>query len=104
VHSLSAPGSRFAIESFGPDFFDPEYLAARREAVRLAREEAGEPEGPDVADLWFIEERTEVADWLTAHGWETSTISAPDLMRRFDRDPTDVTPRTAFVEGRLASR
>jgi len=102
VHSLSAPGSRFAIESFGPDFFDPEYLDARREQMRLAREQAGEPEGPDVADLWFIEERTEVADWLTAHGWETSTISAPDLMRRFDRDPTDVTPRTAFVEARYS--
>jgi methyltransferase (TIGR00027 family) len=104
VQSLSAPGSRFAIESFGLDFFDPEYLAERREQLRQAREAAGEPEGPDVADLWFIEERTDVADWLAAHDWEASVISAPDLMHRYHRDFADVTPRTAFVEGHFRGR
>jgi methyltransferase (TIGR00027 family) len=102
VQALSAPGSRIAVEAFGADFFDPEYLDARREAMRLAREEAGEPEGPDVADLWFIEDRPEVAEWLSGRGWDTTAITAPDLMERYHRDVTDVTPRTEFVEGVLS--
>jgi methyltransferase (TIGR00027 family) len=102
VQTLSAPGSRVAVESFGPDFFDPEYLAARREAMRLAREEAGEPEGPDVAELWFVEQREDVVDWLARHGWETTMITAPDLMTRYHREVSDVTPRTEFVEARYS--
>jgi len=101
VQLLSAPGSRFAVEAFGPDFFDPEYLASRREQIRRARQEAGEPEGPDVADLWYLEERADVADWLSEHGWETSAISAPALMHRYHRDIGDVTPRTEFVDAHL---
>jgi methyltransferase (TIGR00027 family) len=101
VHMLSAPGSRFGVESFGPDFFDPDYLAERREQIRQVRQEAGEPEGPDVADLWYIEERSDVADWLTDHGWATSTISGPALMHRYHRDVMDATPRTEFVEAHL---
>jgi methyltransferase (TIGR00027 family) len=101
IQALSAPGSRIAVEAFGADFFDPEYIDARREAMRQAREEAGEPEGPDVADLWFIEERDEVADWLTRHGWTTTTVNAPDLMARYHRDVSDVTPRTEFVAAEL---
>jgi hypothetical protein len=31
-------------------------------------------------------------------------ISAPDLMHRYHRDLTDVTPRTAFVEGHFLGR
>lgn len=101
VQTLSAPDSRFAVEAFGPDFFDPAYQAERRDTMRRAREEAGEPEGPDVADLWFMEEREDVADWLTENGWETTVIAAPVLMQRYHRDVTELTPRTEFVEGLL---
>jgi len=103
VQELSAPGSRFAVESFGPDFFDPEYLAQRREQMRRDREAAGEPDGPDVADLWYVEERADVAEWLMDHGWETSAIFAPDLMHRYHREVGDSTPRTVFVEGHYSS-
>ena len=37
-HELSAAGSRVAVESFGAGFFDPEYLASRRERIRQMRE------------------------------------------------------------------
>ena len=74
IDELSAPGSRVGVESFGAGFFDPEYLASRREQLRQMREEAGgdDTEGPDVADLWFIEDRTDVADWLMDHGWRVT--------------------------------
>ncbi|MDT5104881.1 MAG: hypothetical protein QOI25_2394 [Mycobacterium sp.] len=102
VDELSASHSRFAIEAFGPDFFAPEYLAQRREQIRRMKVEAGEADGdaPDVADLWFIEDRTDVADWLSRHGWEVSSIPARDLMERYGRDSGDAAMRTAFVEGR----
>ena len=104
IAELSAPGSRVGVESFGAGFFDPEYLASRRERLRQLREEAGvtDDETPDVQDLWYIEDRTEVTDWFTEHGWEVSSIEAADLMARYNRTTTDdTTPRTVFVEARL---
>ena len=41
IADLSAQGSRVAVEAFGAGFFDPEYLASRRERVRQMRDEAG---------------------------------------------------------------
>ena len=104
IHDLSAHGSRVAVESFGAGFFDPEYLASHREKLRQDREEAGAGEDAfDVQDLWFIEERTEVVDWLTGHGWEVTAVAAADLMDRYGRcaagEADDATPRTVFVEG-----
>lgn len=107
IHDLSARGSRVGVESFGAGFFDPQYLASRREKLREYRRQAGD-EGPDddafdVQDLWYIEERTEVTEWLTDHGWEVSAIDAADLMDRYGRcaagEADDTTPRTVFVEG-----
>ncbi|OBF31567.1 SAM-dependent methyltransferase [Mycobacterium sp. ACS1612] len=105
IHELSARGSRVAVESFGRGFFDRDYLAARREQMRRLREEAGEAEGsePDVQDLWYIEDRTDVADWLIECGWEVSTVEAGDLMTRYGRcgpDQDEATiPRSVFIEG-----
>jgi O-methyltransferase involved in polyketide biosynthesis len=91
-----------------PLFFDREYLASRREQLRRLREEAGEdPDAnvPDTQDLWYIEDRTDVADWLTEHNWQVSSVEAPELMDRYARSPQDDveagTPRTVFVEGKL---
>jgi methyltransferase (TIGR00027 family) len=105
IHDLSAPGSRIGVESFGTEFFDPEYLASRREQLRQMREAAGTDasNAPDVQDLWFIEDRADVADWLMEHGWRVSSEDASTLMQRFGRPPTAATentmPRTDFVEG-----
>ena len=70
IHLHSARDSRIAVESFGAGFFDREYLASRREQLRRLREEAGEDADanvPDTEDLWYIEDRTDVATWLTEH-------------------------------------
>ncbi len=106
IHELSARGSRVGVESFGAGFFDPAYLASRREKLREYRRQAGE-EGDDdafdVQNLWYIEERTEVSDWLVDHGWDVTAINAADLMDRYGRcaagEADDTTPRTVFVEG-----
>ena len=108
INELSAPDSRIGVESFGADFSAPEYLASRREQLRRMREAAGEDADeniPDTEDLWYIEERADVPDWLTEHNWQVSSVEAPELMDRYARSPQDdveaVTPRTVFVEGTL---
>ena len=104
IADLSAQGTRVGVESFGGGFFNEEYLASRREQMRRLREEAGvtDHDAPDVQDLWYIEDRTDLSDWFSSHGWEVSTIDAADLMQRYNRSTTeDTTPRTVFVEARL---
>lgn len=106
IHELSARGSRIAVESFGAGFFDSDYLASRAEAMRRLREESGASEDDDpldVQDLWYVEERTDVANWLRDNGWEVTSVDAWELMERFGRKPddADAIPRTAFIEGRL---
>lgn len=108
IAALSARGSRVAVEAFGADFFDPDNLARRRETMRRWREEAGVTDDsvPDTADLWFVEQRTDVATWLMDHGWEVTAVAAADLIARYGRcaagEADDTTPRTVFVEGRLS--
>jgi methyltransferase (TIGR00027 family) len=105
IDELSATGSRVAVESFGHGFFDRDYLASRREQMRRLREEAGEADasGPDVQDLWYIEDRSDVAEWLTEHNWEVSAIEARELMTRYGRctpDQDEATiPRSVFLDG-----
>jgi methyltransferase (TIGR00027 family) len=105
IHELSAVGSRVGVESFGAGFFDPEYLASRREQLQRMREAAGPDDAdvPDVQDLWFIEERTDVAEWLMDHGWQVTAEDAEALMERYCRPSSAaaVTPRTVFVQGEL---
>jgi methyltransferase (TIGR00027 family) len=107
INELSAPGSRVAVESFGSRFFDSDYLANRREQMRRLREQAVEADtdAPDVQDLWYIEDRTDVADWLAQHGWKVASFEARDLMTRYGRCKADqedtATPPTEFIEGQL---
>lgn len=106
ITELSAPGSRVGVESFGSGFFDREYLASRQEQMRRLREEAGEDAHENVfdpQDLWYIEDRTDVADWLTEHNWEVSAIEARDLMDRYGRrgPDDDIVPRTVFLAAHL---
>jgi O-methyltransferase involved in polyketide biosynthesis len=58
-----------------------------------------------LGNLLYEESRTQVVDWLSAHGWEAVGVDAPELMARNDRhvpsDLEDATPQSVFVEGRL---
>ncbi len=80
-----------------PSYFDPDYLERRRQYLR--------GDGPDIPDLWFIEERTDLRQWLAGRGWAVTSIEALNLMERHDRPPDgdlkDLAPRSVFIEGRL---
>lgn len=109
ITDLSAPGSRVAVEAFANDFFSAESNAQREEQMQRYRDvaaELGRPEIPSSGNLFYDEERSDVADWLTAHGWQPVAISALDLMARNNRrvpaDLPDATPQSVFIEGRLS--
>ncbi|WP_102145302.1 SAM-dependent methyltransferase [Mycobacterium hubeiense] len=103
ISELSAPGSRVAVEAFTADFFTEEHQAKRREQIAQMRHEAAEAGGdmPDPGSLWYIEERTDLVEWLSDHGFQVDTIGAVELMERYHRTPErdDATPPSQFITG-----
>jgi O-methyltransferase involved in polyketide biosynthesis len=75
------------------------------ERYRSAAAKLGRPEAATAGNLLYEEERTEVVDWLAAHNWDVTAVSAEDLMAGNGRftatDLEDATPQSVFVEGRL---
>ena len=107
IDALSARGSRLSVEAFGEGFYSAEQLARRQERMAQARRaaaEAGKPEIPDVTRLWYMEARTDVAQWLTARGWEVSATAAVDLMAHYQRPAPDgledPVPDTVLIDAR----
>jgi methyltransferase (TIGR00027 family) len=109
VQTLGAPGSRIAVEAPGPDFLDEAARDRQRQTMQRVRDVMAdlEPERdiPDVADLWYFEEREDVGHWLGRHGWEVTVTPAPELMASYDRRPPqdieDAAPQTLFVAAEL---
>jgi methyltransferase (TIGR00027 family) len=111
IQGLSAPGSWIAVEAFTNDFYSADSLARREEQMQRYRAAAVKLGRQDIAEsgnLLYDEERTEVVDWLRAHGWRTTALTADELMtgngRPAPADLDDATPQSVFVEGRLPSQ
>jgi methyltransferase (TIGR00027 family) len=108
IQELSAQGSRIAVETFNSEFFDPERLDQRRARMQRMREAAARAghEMADPEELWFPEERADVAEWLGEHGWQVTATEARELMTRYHREEADdieeATPPSIFVDGQLA--
>lgn len=109
IQSLSARGSRVAVEAFTNDFFSAESFARREEQTEQYRAAALKLGGRDITEvgnLLYEEQRTEVPDWLRAHAWNVVTATtAEDLLasnnRSISADLEDAVPESVFVEGRL---
>jgi methyltransferase (TIGR00027 family) len=102
VQALSPSGSWLAVNVPGKDAADPDKLARRREQshrFRAAASRVLDIEVPDVDDLWYPEERTDVTDWLREHGWDASAITMSEMLARYGRNVPgdDVLPPTVFV-------
>ncbi|MGH3524545.1 MAG: SAM-dependent methyltransferase, partial [Mycobacterium sp.] len=56
-------------------------------------------EVPDVDDLWYAEERTDLPEWLHEHGWDASVITMGEMLARYGRSvgEDDAIPPTVFV-------
>src|SRR6201998_2537619 len=89
IQSLSAPGSRVAVEAFTNEFFSQDSFARREEQMDRYPEVAVTLSGKEITesgDLLYEGERTEVVDWLRAHGWAITTdTNAEQLMSASNR-------------------
>jgi methyltransferase (TIGR00027 family) len=102
IDALSPSGSRLATNVPAKSATNPDLLAHQREESERFRAAAARvlnAEIPDVEDLWYPEERTDMNDWLAKHGWDASSISMADLLTRYGRSVPgdDVLPPTVFV-------
>jgi methyltransferase (TIGR00027 family) len=108
VHVLSPAGSWLAVNAPAGDFLAPERLARQRQRtqrVRAAAARLTDAEIPDVDELWYAEERTDIADWLRRHGWDASSVTMTEMLARYGRSIPDEQslPPTVFVSAqRLA--
>lgn len=86
IHSLSGPGSRVAVENFGIDADKRREAEERWQELRAKREARGQDTSFNPFDLWFSDEgRPDCAEWFSAHGWATTTVSARDEGERLGR-------------------
>jgi methyltransferase (TIGR00027 family) len=102
INFLSPPGSWLATNAPAKSALDPDLLAQQRDQAQRLRAAAAQvldTEVPDVDDLWYPEERTEVTDWLGEHGWDASAITMGEMLVRYGRNVPgdDVLPPTVFV-------
>ncbi len=112
VQALGAAGSRIAVEAPGSDFLDEASHAKQRENMQQVRDlmaklepERDIPDGWDIQDLWYFEEREDVGDWLRRNGWDVTVTPAEALMASYGRTPPDVeaaAPKTLFVAAERA--
>jgi len=105
IDSLSAPGSRLAANGPSKNAVNPNLLARQRAQSTRFRAAAAEVLGaeiPDVEELWYPEERTEIVDWLGEHGWEATAIGMADLLAKHGRTvpADDVMPAVVFTSAR----
>jgi methyltransferase (TIGR00027 family) len=105
IDSLSARGSRLATNGPSKNAVNPELLASQREQSTRFRAAAAQVLGteiPNVEELWYPEERTDVVDWLGEHGWQATSIGMADLLAKHGRNiPADnVLPPVVFTSAR----
>jgi len=102
IDSLSAAGSRLAANGPSKNAVNPNLLARQRAKSTRFRAAAAEVLGaeiPDIEELWYPEERTEIVDWLGEHGWEATAIGMADLLAKHGRTvpADDVMPAVVFT-------
>jgi methyltransferase (TIGR00027 family) len=105
INTLSPSGSWLAVNAPAHSALDPDLLARQRDQSRRIQAAAArllDAEVPDIEDLWYPEERTDVADWLCENGWEATTITMREMLTRYGRNVPgdDVAPPTLFVSAR----
>ena len=106
LHELSAPGSRVAVEGFGPEYFSAAKQRIREERMDAVRAEAARSGKPifDVSDLFYIEPREDIAEWLTRHGWQTRFETSAEVTARYKPEVAGEVPDVGseFVDAKLS--
>jgi methyltransferase (TIGR00027 family) len=84
ITSLSAPGSRIAVETAGQHA--PERRQEMRQRFERIAEQVGIPQTIDISELTYDDpDRADVAEWLNSHGWQAVADASHDVQRRLGR-------------------
>jgi methyltransferase (TIGR00027 family) len=109
IHELSSEASWFAANAPGKGFLDRDHLARQREQMNRLRSAAASllntDDIPDLDELWYAEERTDVVDWLREHRWGVSVQTLAAMLGRYGRrvPDEDVMPPTVFVSAQRSA-
>jgi methyltransferase (TIGR00027 family) len=108
IHELSSAGSWFAANAPGKGFLDSDHLTRQREQTNQLRSAAASllnTEIPDLDELWYAEERTDVPDWLRQHNWDASVATLEELLSRYGRSLPDehAMPPTVFISAQRSA-
>ena len=73
------------------------------DAVRAEAARSGKPIF-DVSDLFYIEPREDIAEWLTRHGWQTRFETSAEVTARYKPQFAGEVPDVGseFVDGNLS--
>lgn len=92
IQALSCVGSRLAVNAPTNEVLDPENLAREFEQAKRLQAAAARlsnTDAPDLHDLWYAEERSDVGQWLRAHGWRVSVTNSDEAIAHCGRDSTN---------------
>jgi len=104
IQALSCVGSRIAVNAPTSDVLNPEHLERDlQQAKRLQAAAAtlGNTDAPDLHELWYAEERTDVGQWLDEQGWRVSVTNSDEVMAQHGRGATGnefaIAPTNLFI-------
>jgi methyltransferase (TIGR00027 family) len=92
IQEMSAVGSQIVANAPTKDVVDPERWARDGEVGQRLQSALGMQVGiapPNLEELSYAEERTDVVDWLTEHGWEASAATVPEVVALYRRAPAN---------------
>lgn len=85
IVSLSAPGSRIALEVWAIDEQARQAIEKQRERAEELRERLGDNVF-DPGDLWYQDdERSDPAEWFATRGWSTESVHGRDYLAQLGR-------------------
>jgi methyltransferase (TIGR00027 family) len=104
IQRLSASGSWVGVEALPSDFPHSAHYALGGTPTSSSSGTGDEAAMPNVGELYYFEERTDIASWLSDQGWSVTAIHADDLVARFNRRPppgaTEVPPNRYVIARR----
>jgi methyltransferase (TIGR00027 family) len=99
IVSLSAPGSRIALEVWEIDEQARQAMEKQRQRAEELRERLGD-EVFDPGDLWYQDdERSDPAEWFATRGWRTAAVPGREYLEKLGRPLPELVNEEPLIIG-----
>jgi methyltransferase (TIGR00027 family) len=99
IVSLSAPGSRIALEVWEIDEQARQAMEKQRQRAEELRERLGN-EVFDPGDLWYQDdERSDPAEWFATRGWRTAAVPGREYLEKLGRPLPELVNEEPLIIG-----